>query len=563
MGEGREQNEAFVTLATNDTYALGCLVLGSSLRRVGTTRQLAVMVTSGVSQSMRQQLGGLFNQVVEVNVLDSSDTCNLELLGRPDLSVTFTKFHCWRLTQYQKCVFMDADTLVVQNVDELFDREELSAAPDAGWPDCFNSGVFVYVPSEQTYRNLLSFAVTGGSFDGGDQGLLNLYFNKWATEDIGKHLPFTFNVVSQAFYSYLPAFKQFYDNIKVVHFIGAVKPWHHAYNTASRTVTQLPGTGHSQQFLQMWWNIFMDSVQPNLDPQLYESERVRSLLSSASSGGAAGHNAFSSSSQHDGACPPSSFPSSHEGPGGGHTDTRGTPSTSYSVLYPYTPPIVDGDGDSSSTSPARDGTRDNHEHAGSGEEAPRVVDVPVVYREYRSVETHYTEEPLTSVNPETPPGDRYHDTIDHAGNTTASNNNHSNNSNSNNNYSNSIYTKEQDSGDRSGDVATHSSGDNAVRTGDKLIRGGKSSPQSEDENKNIKKSGIAGDLANMSLERSGEDGAMRDDRERKLQWEQGQADYMGVDRFDNIKARLDEKIAQPTPSGSGKAPEDQPPPPSE
>lgn len=43
---------------------------------------------------------------------------------------------------------------------------------------------------------------------GGDQGLLNLYFNGWATQDIGKHLPFIYNVVSQAFYSYLPAFKQ-------------------------------------------------------------------------------------------------------------------------------------------------------------------------------------------------------------------------------------------------------------------------------------------------------------------------------------------------------------------
>ena len=43
---------------------------------------------------------------------------------------------------------------------------------------------------------------------GGDQGLLNLYFSDWATKDIARHLPFVYNVVSQAFYSYLPAFKQ-------------------------------------------------------------------------------------------------------------------------------------------------------------------------------------------------------------------------------------------------------------------------------------------------------------------------------------------------------------------
>jgi len=55
---------------------------------------------------------------------------------------------------------------VLQNVDDLFDREELSAAPDVGWPDCFNSGVFVYRPSEETYAALLQLAITVGSFDG-------------------------------------------------------------------------------------------------------------------------------------------------------------------------------------------------------------------------------------------------------------------------------------------------------------------------------------------------------------------------------------------------------------
>lgn len=55
---------------------------------------------------------------------------------------------------------------VLQNCDELFEREELSAAPDVGWPDCFNSGVFVYCPSEETYNKLVQFAIDKGSFDG-------------------------------------------------------------------------------------------------------------------------------------------------------------------------------------------------------------------------------------------------------------------------------------------------------------------------------------------------------------------------------------------------------------
>lgn len=56
---------------------------------------------------------------------------------------------------------------MLSNIDELFDREELSAAPDPGWPDCFNSGVFVFHPSEETYAKLLEYCSEHGSFDGG------------------------------------------------------------------------------------------------------------------------------------------------------------------------------------------------------------------------------------------------------------------------------------------------------------------------------------------------------------------------------------------------------------
>jgi len=61
----------------------------------------------------------------------------------------------------------------------------------------------------ETFAKLLEFARKVGSFDGGDQGLLNLYFDTWAVEDLSKHLPFTDNLVAHAFYSYQPAYKYF------------------------------------------------------------------------------------------------------------------------------------------------------------------------------------------------------------------------------------------------------------------------------------------------------------------------------------------------------------------
>lgn len=54
----------------------------------------------------------VFDEVVLVNVLDSGDSAHLALMKRPELGVTLTKLHCWELTQFSKCVFMDADTMV-------------------------------------------------------------------------------------------------------------------------------------------------------------------------------------------------------------------------------------------------------------------------------------------------------------------------------------------------------------------------------------------------------------------------------------------------------------------
>uniref|UniRef100_A0A1I8PF09 glycogenin glucosyltransferase n=1 Tax=Stomoxys calcitrans TaxID=35570 RepID=A0A1I8PF09_STOCA len=255
---------AWVTLTTNDTYSLGALVLAHSLRRAGTVHQLAVLVTPGVSESMRAKLKDVYNVVQEVNVMDSQDSANLALLSRPELGVTFTKLHCWRLVQFEKCVFLDADTLILQNCDELFEREEFSAAPDVSWPDCFNSGVFVYKPSQATFDKIVEFAVKYGSFDGGDQGLLNQYFADWATSDIRKRLPFLYNVTAYASYCYLPAFKQFRDKIKILHFAGKMKPWLIHFNSQSRVASVPSDYSHANDLIQLWWNIFFDHVHGQL-----------------------------------------------------------------------------------------------------------------------------------------------------------------------------------------------------------------------------------------------------------------------------------------------------------
>lgn len=101
-----------MTLATNDSYSLGALVVAHSLKKVSTQHQLAVMITPDVSESMRSKLNDVFDLVQVVDVLDSKDAANLAVLKRPELGITFTKLHCWNLIQFDKCVFLDADVVV-------------------------------------------------------------------------------------------------------------------------------------------------------------------------------------------------------------------------------------------------------------------------------------------------------------------------------------------------------------------------------------------------------------------------------------------------------------------
>ncbi|VDK40234.1 unnamed protein product [Taenia asiatica] len=271
-----DERHSYVTLSTNDEYAVGALVLGHSLRRAGTSKEITVLITEGVSRGFREILHDVYDNVIVVKPLQSISGHNLSLIGRFNLGITYTKLYCWKLIEFSKCVFLDADTIVLQNIDELFEREELSAASDISWPDMFNSGVFVFRPSLKTFSELSNLAKTKGSFDGGDQ-----YFSGWSTESLDKHLPFAYNCSCWVtpndrlvFYTRTPAWKKFGNQVKVAHFAGLVKPW--KYNLAANdaaichAIEQLESSNtnftNAEQIsvLGLWWAIFFKRVRHHL-----------------------------------------------------------------------------------------------------------------------------------------------------------------------------------------------------------------------------------------------------------------------------------------------------------
>ncbi|KAF9904224.1 hypothetical protein EC991_002927 [Linnemannia zychae] len=264
--------EAYITLLTNNNYASGALVLAHSLRAAQTTKQLAVLITASVSRPIREKLALVFDSLIEIGEIDSHSTSNLALLGRPELGITLTKIHVFNQTQYSKVVFLDADTLVLRNIDDLFDtaangslededrNKRFAASPDAGWPDCFNSGVFVCKPSYKDYTGLIQMASQEGTFDGGDQGLLNSYFSGWSRGEASNRLPFTYNTTPTASYSYAPAYQQYRDRLAVVHFIGNFKPWQWLRFADGKVFPRNTSSKDSIDLVQQWWNVFDNFV---------------------------------------------------------------------------------------------------------------------------------------------------------------------------------------------------------------------------------------------------------------------------------------------------------------
>lgn len=200
-------------------------------------------------------------------------------MNRADLHSTFTKIALWKQLQFRKIVYVDADMVALRAPDELFDTPHaFSAAPDIGWPDIFNTGLMVLSPNMGDYYALLAMAQRGISFDGADQGLLNMHF-----KNTFNRLPFTYNVTPSAHYQYLPAYKHFQSSISMGHFIGQSKPW-----TQGRDASH--GATPYDEMVARWWAVYdrhyRESVNKadkseasSIDPQ----QSVESSLEGASS----------------------------------------------------------------------------------------------------------------------------------------------------------------------------------------------------------------------------------------------------------------------------------------
>jgi glycogenin len=238
--------KAFVTMLCNgDSYVPGGEVLGKSLAASGSKVPRVAMVTADISPAARVRLAAQGWELRDTARLANPTPKALQSF--PRFSVVYTKLRAWELTDFDRVVMLDADTLVLRNVDDLFDRPGFAAAPEFFLPDRFNSGVMVVTPSRDTFERMLGALSVAPSYDGGDQGFLNSFYADWYAMPAAHRLPAGYNLAS-FIYQFGNGRETLRTTLareaKILHYM-VQKPWQ----------AQATLTGGSE----LWWRMYFEA----------------------------------------------------------------------------------------------------------------------------------------------------------------------------------------------------------------------------------------------------------------------------------------------------------------
>jgi glycogenin glucosyltransferase len=219
-------DNAYVTMLCNgDGYVTGAEVLGKSLVASGSRVPRIAMVTPDISADGRARLKAQGWELRDVEAI--ANPTPEAMLVFPRFGTVFTKLRAWELDDVARVVLLDADTLVLQNIDDLFERPGFAAAPDFFLPDRFNSGVMVVTPSKETFAQMVTALAAAPSYDGGDQGFLNSFYADWYAMPAAHRLPAGYNLpnfIHQFAHGHPSLRATLAREAKVLHYM-VQKPW--------------------------------------------------------------------------------------------------------------------------------------------------------------------------------------------------------------------------------------------------------------------------------------------------------------------------------------------------
>ncbi|MEM1485417.1 glycosyltransferase [Oscillospiraceae bacterium PP1C4] len=224
--------KSYLTLISSDNYLQGALVLNESLKRSHAKYKLTVLISANVSSKVENILNKMQIDVIRINktvTIDSKLEKHNEEVGYKHWNNTFDCLLSFGLCQFDKLVFLDSDMLVLENIDELFDKPHMSAVKDPG-TTTLNSGTVVIEPEEGLVEKLIEKipAIMENHYYFGDQTVLQEYYKDWPDKP-ELHLDDKYNMFLGSLHWFIGVEGYHLNgkskNIGVVHFVGGIKPW--------------------------------------------------------------------------------------------------------------------------------------------------------------------------------------------------------------------------------------------------------------------------------------------------------------------------------------------------
>lgn len=180
----------YISYICNDDYLPGIVALVKSLKYHQCKHDIIVMITSGVSDKsikIISDLGAIIKKIDEIHYSGNLSHTIEDRYGKKNISwMTFTKINIWKQPEYEKLFYIDADMVVLQNIDSIFEKNctENNISAVFGGSDYhkykgIESGVLLIKPANKIYNGLVE-AMNSDKYDlrMSDQTLINDYFLK-------------------------------------------------------------------------------------------------------------------------------------------------------------------------------------------------------------------------------------------------------------------------------------------------------------------------------------------------------------------------------------------------
>lgn len=234
--------KAFITLLSSTNYYDGVVVLKRSLQAVKSQYPLYCALSANVGEHIENSLKKENIETLRlIQHIDMPERISSDI-PYAHWNNTFDKLLIWGFTQFEKLVFLDSDLLILNNIDNLFEREAFSGVcagksypGNEDWKG-INSGVMVLVPANDVKQALIDLIPTVVAEHRkqnrliGDQDILQYYLtDKW-DDTPSLQLDEGYNIFADFLNYYIKDMGYSWNNktdktIYVVHFIGQNKPW--------------------------------------------------------------------------------------------------------------------------------------------------------------------------------------------------------------------------------------------------------------------------------------------------------------------------------------------------